>query len=161
MKIINSCLTRDMVMKNDDMMMMVVVVVVVGERERGDRETKKEREEKKEGRERGRERAGREGEGEGEGEREGERERPHTLMLLRKRILKITIGCLCRGPSRRFQGACRFSTHKKLAQRLDSSVRDSRRVERDQKKRVHLSRSVTGGSRNGRFWRAGTPSICE
>ena len=47
--------------------------------------------------------------------------------------LEITIGCLCHGPSRRFQGACRFSTDKKLAQRLDSLIRGSRQVERDQK----------------------------
>ena len=49
---------------------------------------------------------------------------------------------------------------KKLAQRLDSLVRVSRRVVRDQKK-VHVSWSITGAARNGRLWRARTPSICE
>ena len=43
---------------------------------------------------------------------ERETETPNTYALART-TLKITIGCLCRGPSRCFQGACRFSTHKK------------------------------------------------
>ena len=43
----------------------------------------------------------------------GKRETPNTCALAQT-TLKITIGCSCRGPSRRFQGACRFSAHKKL-----------------------------------------------
>ena len=51
-------------------------------------------------------------------ERRGERKKqtqtwtPDTYALVQT-TLKITIGCLCRCPSRRFQGACRFSTRKK------------------------------------------------
>ena len=86
--------------------------------------------------------------------------------------LEITIGCLCHGPSRRFQGACRFSTHEeKLAQRLDSLVRVSRQVERDEEKRAReLVRPASGahlrqasvnepsGARlfSGFWWRADT-----
>ena len=53
--------------------------------------------------------------------REGEQRRtgrskhrhgPQTLMLALI-ALKIMVGCWCRGPSRRFQGACRFSTREK------------------------------------------------
>ena len=40
-------------------------------------------------------------------QRDGEREIPNTCALAQT-TLKITIGCLCRGPSRRFQGACSF-----------------------------------------------------
>ena len=40
-------------------------------------------------------------------ERQRGRETPNNDALAQA-ILKITIGCLCRGPSRRFQGACRF-----------------------------------------------------
>ena len=45
-------------------------------------------------------------------ERRRKRETPNTYALAQT-TLKITIDCLCRGPSRRFQGACRFGTHKK------------------------------------------------
>ena len=42
------------------------------------------------------------------------RETPNTCVLAQT-TLKITLGCLCRGPSRRFQGACRFQhTQKNL-----------------------------------------------
>ena len=37
---------------------------------------------------------------------------PNTYALART-TLEITIGCLCQGPSRRFQGACKLSTCKK------------------------------------------------
>ena len=40
-----------------------------------------------------------------EGETERERETPNTDASARS-TLKITIGCLCRGPSRRLQGVC-------------------------------------------------------
>ena len=58
---------------------------------------------------------------------------PNTCSLAQT-TLKITTGCLCRGPSRRFQSARRVSTHIKLVQLSDSLVHVSRRVERDQKK---------------------------
>ena len=45
--------------------------------------------------------------------------------------------------------ACRFQhPQKKLAQRLDSLVRVSRRVEREQKKRVHIEDSCTSRERS-------------
>ena len=72
--------------------------------------------------------------------------------------LKITIGCLCRGPSRRFQGACRFSTRKKNL--LDGQTLWSRRVERDREKKRARELVITSGAQNGRLWRARTPSIC-
>ena len=55
--------------------------------------------------------------GEAKGKKNTQTWTPNTCALART-TLKITIGCLCRGPSRRFQGACRFSTHKKLARRV-------------------------------------------
>ena len=59
----------------------------------------------------------------------------HNTYVLPRTTLELTIGCLCQGPSRRFQGACKFSTRKKkLARRSDSLVRVSRRVQRDHKK---------------------------
>ena len=48
--------------------------------------------------------------------RDGEakhRHGPQNTYALARTTFKITTGCLCRGPSRRFQGACRFSTLKK------------------------------------------------
>ena len=106
----------------------------------------------------------REGEQRGRAERDREKQTqtltPDTYALSRT-TLEITIGCLCRGPSRRFQGACRFSTHKKLARRSDSLVGVSRRVERDRKKTRARELVITGGAQSGRLWRARTPSICE
>ena len=60
------------------------------------------------------------------------RQRPQTLMLLRERLFEVQTGAF-----------------KALA-----LVRVSRRVERDQNKRVHVNWSITGGARNGRLWRA-------
>ena len=69
-------------------------------------EWEKEREREKEGeRERGNGRGN---------EREENRHGPPNTYALAQMTLKITIGCFCRGPSRCFQGACRFSTHKDL-----------------------------------------------
>ena len=67
------------------------------EKERGEGEKERERERKR---------------GERESERKRESETPNTYALAQT-TLEITIGCLCRGPSRRFQGACRFGTHEK------------------------------------------------
>ena len=76
----------------------------------------------------------------------------------------MKIGCRCRGPSRSFQGRRLQVLHQqqKLAQLLDSLVHVSRLVERDhKKKRARELGSITGEVRNGRLWRARTPSICE
>ena len=102
------------------------------------KEMKKEMErEKDEGDMREREHEKRERKGEKDEEAKGKEQTqtrtPNTYALARMTL--ETIGCLCHGPSRRFQGACRFRTHKKLAQRSDSLVRGSRQVERDQKKK--------------------------
>ena len=71
-------------------------------------------------------------------EGETERETPNFDALART-TLKITIGYLCRGPGRRFQGACRFSTHKNLpdGQTLWSVFQDGSNETR--KKRVPVS----------------------
>ena len=91
----------------------------------------------------------REGEGEQKRERERGRERPKHLCSCANDSRdhnRLPVPWSKQALSRRFQGACRFSTDKKLAQRLDSLVRGSRLVERDQKKkkkkkkkRVHVS----------------------
>ena len=62
---------------------------------------------------------------------------PDTYALSRT-TLEITIGCLCRGPSKRFQSACRFSTRKKtcLTVRLFGQDGSNETVK---KKRVHVS----------------------
>ena len=79
----------------------------------------------------------REGEQRGRAEKHREKQTqtltPDTYALSRT-TLEITIGCLCRGPSRRFQGACRFSTRKKNL--LDGQTLWSRRVERDREKKA-------------------------
>ena len=106
---------------------------------------------------------------EGEGKREerrGERERektqtwsPNTCALART-ALEITIGCLCQGPSRRFQGACRFSTHKNLPTvGLFGPCFNTGRKETRKKTRAR-ELVIAGGARNGPLWRARTPSIC-
>ena len=102
--------------------MMMMEVVMWEERRERETERRRKREINMENRENNEKR-----------ERDGERETPNTNALAQT-TLKITIGCVPRSPRRRFQGACRFSTHKKTAQRLDSSFRVSRRDERDQKK---------------------------
>ena len=79
------------------------------------------------------EREKRDGKKETDGETERERETPNTDAFART-TLKITIGCLCRGPSRRFQGVCRFSTHKNLPAG-QTLVGVSRRVELRPKKK--------------------------
>ena len=68
----------------------------------GKRENQRERQR---GRERARER---------ERDREGVREETDPA----RRTLKITIGRLCRGPSKRFRGACRLDTHTKPEKKL-------------------------------------------
>ena len=68
----------------------------------GKREREKERERKKE-RERERER---------KREKKHRHGPPNTYALART-TLEITIGSLCQGPSRRFQGACKLRTRKK------------------------------------------------
>ena len=70
--------------------------------------------------------------GEAKGKKKTQTWTPNTHALAQT-TLEITIGCLCRGPCKRFQGPCRFSTNEKLVQRLDSFVRVSRLVERDHK----------------------------
>ena len=82
----------------------------------------------------------RDGKREKQRERQRGRETPNTDALARP-TLKITIGCLCRGPSRRFQGACRFSTHKNLpdGQTLWSVFQDGSNETEKKKKRVHVS----------------------
>ena len=110
------------------------------EDDEGMKETEKRDEEREEGRKKK----------ETEGETERDRETPNTDASARS-TLKITIGCLCRGPSRR----------KAFAQQLDSLVRVSRRVERDRKKKTRARELViASGARNGRLWRARTPNIC-
>ena len=49
---------------------------------------------------------------------------------------------------------------KKLVRRLDSLVRVSRRVERDQKKTHARELVIASGAQNGRLWRVRTPSFC-
>ena len=101
----------------------------VGRKKReGDRESEKERTQRKE-----REREKTQKIKRRERWERRERETPNTYALAQT-TLKITIGCLCPGPSKLFQGAYRFSAHKKPAQRLDSLVRVSRRVEKTRKK---------------------------
>ena len=81
----------------------------------------------------------RERDGEAKGQKKTQTWTPNTYAVAQT-TLKITIGCLCRGPSRRFQGACRFQhpQKKNLLNGWTLLVPVSRRVARDQKKRVHV-----------------------
>ena len=68
-------------------------------------------------------------------ERERKKRETHTLVFLRKRLLRSqSVAC---AKVQAFK-ALQFGTQKKLAQRLDSLVRVSRRVERDQKKFMYV-----------------------
>ena len=87
---------------------------------------------------------------EDEDEREGEKRRdgrhgPQTLMLLREPLSRSQTVASAEVQAGAFKALAGSSTHKKIAQRLDSLVRVSRWVERDQKKtrareRVHHRR---------------------
>ena len=136
-----------------------------GERrkEKGEGERRKEKEKEKE---------------KGEGERRRRRRRrtrrrrrrrrrrqtwtPNTYALART-TFKIANGRLCRGPSRRFQGACRFQHPQKnlLNGKTLWSVFQDGSNETTKKKRMHVSWSITSNARNGPLWRARTPSISE
>ena len=83
--------------------------------------------------------------------------------------LKIMVGCLCRGPSRRFQGAGGLGTHekkKKLAQlliRLFGPCFKTGPTRPKKKKRVHViwsSQAVLEMAALGAHAHA-RPSICE
>ena len=95
----------------------------------------------------------REGRKKKERKRQRGRERHQTLMLLRKRLSRSQSVACAEVQASAFKALAGSAPTKKLAQRLDSFVRVSRRVERDQKKkRVHVSWSITSGARNGRLW---------
>ena len=85
----------------------------------GDEDEDEEGEEDESGRGEMMTRADKEGEGKRERKRKREKERENTDMVPNtyapaRTTLEITIGCLCQVPSRRFQGACRLSTRKKI-----------------------------------------------
>ena len=67
---------------------------------------------------------------ESEKERERERETPNTYALVQT-TLKITIDCLCRVPSRRFQDTCTAAATSQNRERNDNNrkQRERRRVE--------------------------------
>ena len=93
-----------------------------------------------------------EGKGEGKGERKREREKkrqrerrkhrhgPPTLMLLREPLSRSQSVACAKVQAGAFKALASLApAKKKNVRRLDSLVRVSRRVERDQKKRVHVS----------------------
>ena len=91
---------------------------------------------------------------EGEGKRKREhRHGPPTFMLLREPLSRSQSVACAKVQAGAFKARASLAPAKKLAQRLDSLVRVSRRVEKRSENSVHVSCSITGGARNGRYAR--------
>ena len=81
---------------------------------------------------------------ESEKERERERETPNTYALVQT-TLKITIDCLCRVPSRRFQDTCTAAATSQNRERNDNNRNREREEElRQRKEREKKSRERAG-----------------
>ena len=93
--------------------------------ERRERETERRRKRKRD--------SERERKNERKRERQRERENPQTLVRLRKRLLRTQSVACAEVQAGAFKALVGLAPTKKLAERLDSLVRVSRRVERDQK----------------------------
>ena len=98
------------------------------------KEMNKEVEREKRGRERG------EKDEEATGKEQTQTRTPNTYALARMTLV-ITVGCLCYGPSRRFQGSCRFNTGKKrqMVGLLGPWFKTGRTRPEKEKRSVHVS----------------------